>query len=131
MANAHKRRNCFQSININGRRLDKEAEIKEGLVDAFQNLLSVPSGWRPTLPRIAFNEIGPEDATKLEEAFTEEEIWSAISGLNGDKAPGPDSSPLAFWSSNWDFLKNEVLGFFKEFHEQSRFRKNLNTTFLV
>ena len=30
-----------------------------------------------------------------------------------------------------DFIKKEVLGFFKEFHEQSRFVKNLNATFLV
>ena len=35
MANAHKRRNCFKSISINGRKLDKEADIKDGLVDAF------------------------------------------------------------------------------------------------
>ena len=74
MANAHKRRNCFKSISINGRRLDKEVEIKEGLVDAFQNLLSAPGDWRPTLPEITLSEIGLEDATKLEEAFSEEEV---------------------------------------------------------
>ena len=131
MANAHRRRNCLQNININGRRLDKEVEIKEGLVDAFRNLLSTLNGWRPTLPGISFNEIGFEEATKLEEAFTVEEIWISISGLNGDKAPGPDGFPLAFWSFNCDFVKNEVLGFFKEFHDQSRFVKSLNATFLV
>ena len=121
----------FKSISINGRRLDKEAEIKEGLVDAFQNMLLTPGGWRPTLPEIALSEIGPEDATKLEEAFSKEEVWTAISGLNNDKAPGPDGFPLAFWSFSWDFVKNEVLGFFKEFHEKSRFVKILNATFLV
>ena len=31
----------------------------------------------------------------------------------------------------WDFVKNEVLEFFKEFHEQGRFVKQLNATFLV
>ena len=131
MANTHRRRNCFKSININGKRLDKEAEIKEGLVDAFQNLLSAPGAWRPTLPDIALSEIGLEDATKLEEAFSEEEIWTTILGLNNDKASGPDGFPLAFWSFSWDFVKNEFLGFFKEFHEHSRFVKNLNATFLV
>ena len=35
MANAHRRRNCFKNISINDRRLDKEVEIKEGMVDAF------------------------------------------------------------------------------------------------
>ena len=43
-------------------------------MDAFQNLLSASGDWRPTLPDIALSEILPEDATKLEEAFLEEEI---------------------------------------------------------
>ena len=127
MANAHRRRNCLKSININDRKFDKEAEIKEDLVNAFQNLLSAPGGWRPPLPDLALNE----EAARLEEIFSEEEIWAAISGLNGGKAPGPDGFPLAFWSFSWDFVKNEVLGFFKEFHEQGRFVKQLNATFLV
>ena len=44
MTNAHRRRNCLKSISINDRKLDKEAEIKEGLVNAFQNLLSTLGG---------------------------------------------------------------------------------------
>ena len=63
--------------------------------------------------------------------FIEEEIWAAVFGLNGDKAPGPDGFFLAFWSFNWDFVKEEVLGFFREFFEHSRFVKSLNATFLV
>ena len=131
IATPHRRRKCFKSIRINGRNLDMEADIKEGLVEAFQNLLSALGGWHPILPEIALNEIGSEEATKLEEAFSEEEIWTTVSRLNSDKAPSPDGFPLAFWSFKWDFVKNEVLGFFKEFHEHNRFVKNLNDTFLV
>ena len=131
MANAHRRRNCLNSISINGKRYDKENEIKEGLVNAFQNLLSAPDGWRPSLPDLALNEIGNEEAARLEDIFSEEEIWAAISGLNSEKAPGPDGFPIAFWSFGWDFVKNEVLGFFQEFHEQGRFVKHLNATFVV
>ena len=56
--------------------------------------------------------------------------FSQQSGLNGDKAPGPDGFPLAFWSYSWDFVKGEVLGFFKEFFEHNKFVKSLNATFL-
>ena len=63
--------------------------------------------------------------------FTEEEILAAISGLNGDKAPGPDGFRLAFWSFSWDFVKDEVMGFFREFFEHNQFVKSLNATFLV
>ena len=75
--------------------------------------------------------IGLEEASKLEEVFTEKEIWATISELNGNKAPGPDGFPIAFWFFCWDFVEDEVLGFFKEFHDQSRFVKSLNATFLV
>ena len=131
MANAHRRRNCLGKISINGKMLEKEAEIKVGLIEAFKNLFSAPSEWRPSLPDLSFDEIGLENATKLEKDFSEEEIWTAISGLNGDKAPGPDGFPLAFWSFSWDFVKTEVLGFFKEFHEQGQFVRSINATFLV
>ena len=131
MANAHRRRNCLNSICINGRKLDKEEDIKEGLVDAFQNLLSDPGGWRPTLPDLNLNRIRSEEAASLEENFSENEIWTVISGLNRDKAPGPNGFPLAFWSFCWDFVKPKVIGFFKEFHDNARFVKNLNTTFLI
>ena len=117
--------------HINGKMLEKEAEIKVGLIEAFKNLFSAPSEWRLSLPDLSFDEIGLENATKLEEDFSEEEIWTAISGLNGDKAPGPDGFPLAFWSFSWDFVKTEVLGFFKEFHEQGQFVRSINATFLV
>ena len=130
-ANTHRRRNYVKSIGINGRKLEKEVEINDGLVAAFQNLFSAPGGWSPSLSDLAINEIGSEEAARLEESFLEEEIWTAISGLNSDKAPGPDGFPIAFWIFSWDFVKKEVLGFFKEFHEQCIFVKNLNATFLV
>ena len=76
MANPYRRRNCFKSININGKKLD----IKEELVDAFRNLLSVPGGWCPLLPDFSLNEIRSEEAARLEETFLEEEIWTAILG---------------------------------------------------
>ena len=96
MTNAHRRRNFLQNLSINGRRLDKEDEIKECLVNAFQNLLSAPDCWCPPLLGLPFNVIGLEEAANLEEAFTEKEIWAAISELNGDKAPGLDGFPIAF-----------------------------------
>ena len=130
MANSHKRRNTLLNISINGKRLAQDTKIKEGLVDEFQNLLFAPNSWRPPLPDLPFNVIGDEQAAKLEEMFTKEEILAAIFGLNRDKAPSPYGFPLAFWSFNWDFVK-DILGFFKEFYEHNKFVKSLNATFLV
>ena len=57
-ANAHRRRNYIKNISINGRKLEKEAEIKDGLMAAFQNLFSAPGRWSPSLPDLEINEIG-------------------------------------------------------------------------
>ncbi|RVW29957.1 putative ribonuclease H protein [Vitis vinifera] len=51
--------------------------------------------------------------------------------MNGDKAPGPDGFTGAFWQFCWEFVKEEVLEMFKEFHEHNTFLKSLNATFLV
>ena len=131
MANSHRRRNSITSIRINGRNLVKEAEVKEGLVRAYQSLLSVPTNWRLPFPEIYVNLIGEDHCAKLEEMFTEEEILAAVSELNDDKAPGPDGFPLAFWSFSWDFVKEEVMGFFRKFFQNDQFVKSLNATFLV
>ena len=51
--------------------------------------------------------------------------------MNGDKAPGPDDFTGAFWQFCWEFVKEEVMEMFKEFHEHNTFLKSLNATFLV
>ncbi|RVW74598.1 Transposon TX1 uncharacterized 149 kDa protein [Vitis vinifera] len=77
------------------------------------------------------DQLSHQEAENLEIPFSEEEIHSALMVMNGDKAPSPDSFTMAFWQNCWDFVKEEVLEMFKEFHEQSSFIKSLNTTFLV
>ena len=64
-----------------------------------------------------FERIGDEDATRLEEAFSMEEVFSAFLELNKDKAPGLDGFSVVFWQFSREFVKDEVMGFFKESHE--------------
>ena len=101
------------------------------MVRAFKDLLSDPRGWRPCCNNIEFDSIGVEKAARLEESFSVDEVFLALLDLNGDKAPGPDRFSLAFWQFCWDFVKDEVLSFFKDFFERGKFFRNLNTTFLV
>ena len=86
--------------------------------------LSTPSSWQQHLHDLPFNVISEEQAAKLEGMFTEE-ILVAILGLNGDKALGSSGFPLTFWSSSWDFVKDEVMSFFREFYEHNIFVKSL------
>ena len=130
IANSNRRRNCLKKIKINGIWLSEDQEIQRGVVRAYQNLLSDPGGWHLSLNGLEFDRIRVEEAAGLE-VFSVEEVYSALSELNGDKVLGPDWLPLAFWQFCWDFVKDELMGFFKKIYERGRFVRSLNTTFLV
>ena len=131
MANAHKKSNWLRKIKINEVWCTEENEIQESMAKAFQSLLSKPSDWHLSLAGLDFDRLGNEDVAKLEVAFSEEEVFLALCELNGDKVPRLDEFTIAFWQFNKDFVKEEVLGFFREFHEQGKFVRSLNTMFLV
>ena len=63
--------------------------------------------------------------------FIEEEVHSALADLNGDKAPGPDGFTAAFWQFNWDVVKSDIIGLFRDFHEHGCFVRSLNSIFVV
>ena len=58
-------------------------------------------------------------------------MHGALLGCSGDKAPGPNGLTMAFWQFAWDFVKKDVMSFFREFHDHNKFVKSLNTIFLV
>ena len=46
---------------------------------AYQDLLSDPSGWHPSMSSLEFDSIGREKAARLEEMFSLEEVYLALS----------------------------------------------------
>ncbi|RVW61121.1 hypothetical protein CK203_020538 [Vitis vinifera] len=46
---------------------------------------------------------------KLLSSLSEAEIYAALMGMNGDKAPGPDGFTVAFWQNCWEIVKEDVL----------------------
>ncbi|RVW40785.1 LINE-1 retrotransposable element ORF2 protein [Vitis vinifera] len=131
MANAHRRNNSMDKIKINGRWLEEEREVREGVVNAFQQLLSEDQSWKFDIEGLQLKSLNHAEAEGLEQPFTEAEIHLALMGMNGDKAPGPDGFTVAFWQFCWEFVKEEIVDVFKEFYEDKSFAKSLNSTFLV
>ena len=101
------------------------------VVNALKRLLSEPRGWRLVFLDITLDVFEAKDYGGLEDKFSEEEVLTSIVGLNGEKIPGPDGFLIVFWSFSWEFVKNKVMGFFKEFYEQKMFVRSLNGMFLV
>ena len=94
---------------------------------AFQNIFSEPDVWRPSTAGLSFKNTGEKAALNLEAPFSVEEVFMALSDLKGGKAPSLE----AFWHFSRDFVREEVMGFFKEFYENNKFVRRLNSTFLV
>ena len=92
MAKALRRKNQLGRIRINGAWFTEGQEMKEGIVSAFENLLTASGGWKPNSNDLSFDRIDPREARELEKPFLEE-IFKALADFKGDKAPGPDGFP--------------------------------------
>ena len=131
MANAHRRRNQLTRVKVNERWLTEESEIKEEVRRVFKGLLANLNGWKPTIDGLIFKRLEELDVEGLEKPFSEEKIFGALSGFCKEKAPNPDGFSMVFWQFSWDFVKVEVMNFFRRFHESGSFVRSLNATFLV
>ena len=131
MTNSHKRQCHIRKMRINGVWTDDDSSMRKDIASAFQALLSDLGDWRASIEGLSFNRINELEASSLEVPFWAEEVFHALSDLNGDKAPGPDGLTTAFWQHTWDIEKEDVMRMFKDFFETRKFVRSLNTTFLV
>ncbi|XP_019074375.1 uncharacterized protein LOC109122301 [Vitis vinifera] len=97
MANAHRRNNSMDRIMINGELLTEDQEVRDGIVNEFQKLLSEEQGWRADIEGLQFKQLSSREADGLEVPFSVEEIHYALMEMGGDKALGPDGFSVAFW----------------------------------
>ena len=96
MANSHKRRNFIKKIKINVIWFEEEAAIRREVVGAYKDFLLDPGGWHSSISGLNFKEIGKDVAAKMEDSFTMEEVFTTLSGLNGDKATCSDGFSIDF-----------------------------------
>ena len=99
MTNAHRSNNSLYRIKIDGVWLLEEQEVREGVANAYQQMLSEDSRWKADIGRLQLDQISQQEAENLEIPFSENEIQLALMEMNGDKALGPDGFTMAFWQS--------------------------------
>ena len=57
MINAHCRNNSLDRIKINGVWLSEEQEVREGVANAYQQMLSEDLGWKADIGRLQLEQI--------------------------------------------------------------------------
>jgi len=130
VANSHRKFNQVNSLSINGTISKNPAEIKEHIVQYYNNLYFENCPWRPRVEGLSFLSIDADESIWLERAFEEKEVWDVIRDLNGGKASSPDGFTLAFFQKCWDFLKTDIMDVFALFHARGKFEKSFNATFI-
>ena len=63
----------------------------------FQGLLADPCEWKLSIDGLNFERLEEGDVEGLEKPFSKEEVFGALSGFCGEKAPCPDGFSMTFW----------------------------------
>lgn len=130
IANYRFKRNMVGSIKMNGRLVEEPGEIKEAAVSYFSSNFKEERRHRTILGGHFNRRVTLDVALQLEKQFEEGEIVAALKNCNSLKAPGPDGFNFSFVKKAWGFLKDLVLQFFAEFHENGRLTKGINSTLI-
>ena len=131
MANSNHRNNSISTLLIDGELSTDQTAIGEAIIQFYTGLYMDEVGWRPKLDRLDFPNLSDEDAGLLVRPFGEEEVVGVIKGFNGDKAPGPDGFPMAFFQVCWDIIRCDIIEVIRYFHARGTFATSLNATFLT
>jgi hypothetical protein len=97
MANSNRRNNSISTLLIDGEMSTDQTAICEAITQFYIGLYTDEVGWRPKLDRLSFPLLFDDDVGWLVRPFDEEKVVGVIKGFNGDKAPGPDGFPMAFF----------------------------------
>ena len=78
-------------------------------------------------------QISAEENAILTAAFSENEVFEAISQMEKNKAPGPDGFPAEFYQNFWELIENDLMAMFIAFEngELPLFHLNFGTFILL
>ncbi|KAE8660741.1 hypothetical protein F3Y22_tig00116951pilonHSYRG00750 [Hibiscus syriacus] len=125
------RRNEITSLKINGSEVVDPQSIKLHIAAFFRESYSSMSTLGVEDLSLEFAMLSEFQSLKLEEQFTEQEIWQAIASSDSSKAPGPDGFTMGFFKKCWSGLKEHVLKFFQDFFRGRKWEHGVNHAFIT
>ena len=92
-------------------------DIQREIVDFYKKLYNSDARLRPKMDGVSFRKLSISRGSSLEERFNQVEIRQAVFSLGGDRSPGPDGFPIAFFQQFWDLIEDDLQVFLDEFHD--------------
>lgn len=133
-ASVRHRKNQIKSLDDNGTTYTAHCDKETVLLNFFKNLVGVtcPVSTSFDLDGLLLpNSINSAQASDISRPFTLEEIKEALWAMKDDASPGPDGFGSAFYKSNWDLVKMDLLNLLNDFHVGKADLKRLNTAYIV
>lgn len=104
MASASRRVNRICAIEARGRRWESKSEIEE-IIHFFKQHYTSDKHIRQGLDGAPFNRLSFASESSIEAPFSTDTTKSAVFGMGGDHAPGPDGFPMIFFSTFLEFVE--------------------------
>lgn len=119
----------LKGLHIGREWVEEQRRIKEEMKDYFEARFKESQGVRQNLDGIEFNKFLCEDNSCLIALFGDVEVREAIWECGSSKSPGPDDFNFKFLKTYWNLLKENVMRFLVEFHEQGVLPRESNASF--
>jgi len=130
-ANAHKRSNHFDQLEVEGKIITEPDRVKEEIIQFYEKLYSETERWRPDGNLAYCPSISEKERSQLQAKFEKQEVYKCLKLCAIDKAPGPDGYTMGFFIKCWEILKHDVMAAFHNFYEQEMFEKSFNATYIA
>lgn len=124
MASARAQKNAVTALEVEGRSITKQAEIKKAFFQHIKAQLGTNTQTAP-FEATRLYPTGP-DLSGLAVDFIEEEVHSTIKGLATNRASGPDGLTNEFLQKYWAVMKVDIIHMFERLQEGNLDLKEVN-----
>ena len=97
MANSHRRNNAINNLKVDGVLTLDQKSIEVCIIRFYKNLFTEHRVYCPHPDVLNFPKISDDKAGRLVRPFDDVEVFGVVKDFEGDKAPGPDGFPMAFF----------------------------------
>ncbi|GJY76103.1 putative RNA-directed DNA polymerase [Tanacetum coccineum] len=102
-------KNVIRRLMVDGNWCEDPRTIKNEVVSYYKTLFTERTLKRPRFSCDKIVKISGIDADMLEGEIGEKEVWDAICGCGGDKAPGPDGFNFKYIKKFWKIINADLM----------------------